>query len=286
MKERGSGTVRFFSLPNVKHLQVVRGSGVTHDFPRHVHSSLCMGIVDRGERAISHGRKSTVVSAGGLFVVNPGESHTCRTRENSYRILCAGTDLVQSVTQQMSEKAAGLPHFDTVLLSDKGLVRQINRFFWLIDQGTAAAELESCFIALLSRLILKHSQRLPVPGRIDSCRREVKRAREFIEANYSRNLSLEQLAQAACLSPFHFQRVFRRYLGVSPHEYLIQFRIRKAKEYLREGAPLTQVALDTGFVDQSHFTRHFKRAVGVPPGRYLLLQTNESTGRAVRDRRA
>ncbi|MCP4106994.1 MAG: AraC family transcriptional regulator [Desulfobacteraceae bacterium] len=57
--------------------------------------------------------------------------------------------------------------------------------------------------------------------------------------------------------------------GVSPNEYLIQFRIKKAREFLLQGVSLTDTALDTGFTDQSHFTRFFKRIVGVSSGKYL-----------------
>jgi transcriptional regulator GlxA family with amidase domain len=96
-----------------------------------------------------------------------------------------------------------------------------------------------------------------------------------MESHFAANLSLEQLAGVACVSPFHFHRVFLSHMGVSPHEYLIQFRLRKAREFLRNGLSITDTALDTGFVDQSHFTRFFKRAVGIAPGDYARLLCGE-----------
>jgi transcriptional regulator GlxA family with amidase domain len=56
---------------------------------------------------------------------------------------------------------------------------------------------------------------------------------------------------------------------MTPHAYQTQVRVRRAKLLLREGLPVTQVAVEAGFYDQAHLTRHFKRIVGLPPARYV-----------------
>jgi AraC-like DNA-binding protein len=63
-------------------------------------------------------------------------------------------------------------------------------------------------------------------------------------------------------------RSFKRATGFTPHEYLVDLRVREAMGLLRRGQPSTRVAMDLGFADQAHFCRQFKRLVGVPPGRY------------------
>jgi AraC-like DNA-binding protein len=67
---------------------------------------------------------------------------------------------------------------------------------------------------------------------------------------------------------------------MSPHEYLVHIRIKRAKALLAQHSPLLDVALETGFVDQSHLTKHFKRRVGVTPGRYA----HRPEGKNVQDR--
>jgi AraC-like DNA-binding protein len=96
----------------------------------------------------------------------------------------------------------------------------------------------------------------------------VKRARDFIEAHYTDNVTLHQLSEVSGLSSFHLSRTFRDIMGVPPHLYLIQVRIERAKTLLTDGWPLAHVAAETGFTDQSHFTKRFKAVVGVTPGRY------------------
>jgi AraC-like DNA-binding protein len=68
------------------------------------------------------------------------------------------------------------------------------------------------------------------------------------------------------LSPFHFLRLFRDVLGVTPHQYLVRCRLRRAARLLADDArSITDVALDVGFADLSNFVRTFHRAAGVSP---------------------
>ena len=68
------------------------------------------------------------------------------------------------------------------------------------------------------------------------------------------------------MSPFHFLRLFARVIGVTPHQYLVRSRLRRAARLLSDDAPsITNVALDVGFADLSNFVRTFRRAAGVSP---------------------
>ena len=86
-----------------------------------------------------------------------------------------------------------------------------------------------------------------------------------------RNARSAELGRVAGLSPYHLNRVFARELGMPPHAFQTQVRIVRAKALLRDGVPVAETAVRTGFFDQSHLTRHFARVVGVPPGRYRSL---------------
>jgi AraC-like DNA-binding protein len=65
--------------------------------------------------------------------------------------------------------------------------------------------------------------------------------------------------------------MFTRHMGLPPHAYRKQQRIHKAKQLLRNRMPISRVAVEAGFADQSHLTRHFKQIVGVTPGQYIGL---------------
>ncbi|HXZ53702.1 MAG TPA: AraC family transcriptional regulator [Burkholderiales bacterium] len=97
-------------------------------------------------------------------------------------------------------------------------------------------------------------------------RRRAVQAALWLEASSAEDVGLEAAAREARLSPFHFLRVFARALGVTPHQYLVRTRLRRAARLLAEGGrPVTEVALDAGFADLSNFVRSFRRAAGVSP---------------------
>lgn len=100
--------------------------------------------------------------------------------------------------------------------------------------------------------------------------RAVERGVDYIEAHLSEPLQLSAIAQAACMSRFHFARRFREHTGLSPMEYLRMRRIERARQLLHvDGQRIGQVATELGFYDQSHFVRWFRRSLGCTPSAYL-----------------
>jgi len=101
--------------------------------------------------------------------------------------------------------------------------------------------------------------------------RAVAQALEFIHQNYARDLMLSDIASAVNLSPFHLSRLFKRTLGVSLYQHVLQVRVTSARSLLASsGRSLAEIAAAVGFADQSHLTRHFKRVTGVTPRRFRM----------------
>jgi len=96
----------------------------------------------------------------------------------------------------------------------------------------------------------------------------VQRVIDYLDSHFGEDLSLESLAGIACLSPFHFIRVFSRQTGLTPHAWMMQLRAHKAKDLLGRGLAIADVAAQAGFADQSHLSRIFKRLLGYTPGQF------------------
>ena len=97
----------------------------------------------------------------------------------------------------------------------------------------------------------------------------LRRVLEFIHANLDRNIHLEELAETAGMSAFHFAKLFKLSTGKTPHQYLLQCRLERAKQLLRDPrVSLSEVSLQIGFADQSHLTTVFRRFVGVTPSKF------------------
>lgn len=102
--------------------------------------------------------------------------------------------------------------------------------------------------------------------------KRLKRVLDFIEARLASDISLEDLAAEACLSPFHFSRLFRDATDLSPHRYVTERRVQAAREKLAlNHSALVEIALDCGFGSQANFIRVFRKATGLTPGQYRDL---------------
>lgn len=97
---------------------------------------------------------------------------------------------------------------------------------------------------------------------------QVRKSKKFMEDRYSEKINLEGLAQEACMSRFHFIRIFRLVYGMTPRQYLRDVRILKAKELLKNGISVSQACLEVGYESLSTFSAVFKRGTGYTPRAY------------------
>ncbi len=93
-------------------------------------------------------------------------------------------------------------------------------------------------------------------------------AKVFIDDNYQEDIDLEQISKQAFLSRFHFHRLFRQVYKKTPHQYITQKRLDKAKDLLSENKPVTEVCMEVGFESIGSFSVLFKKEIGFAPQYY------------------
>lgn len=99
--------------------------------------------------------------------------------------------------------------------------------------------------------------------------RSIDRAIVYIEATFFDSLSLDLIAQSACVSRFHFSRIFRAEMGKSPMQHVRWRRVMEAKKFIRAAnAPFVKIADSLGYFDHSHFSREFRAFTGMRPNQY------------------
>ncbi|MBV6439695.1 MAG: AraC family transcriptional regulator [Haliscomenobacteraceae bacterium CHB4] len=137
------------------------------------------------------------------------------------------------------------------------------------------ADLDGIYTALLTRLLDVHritSEEISRLGSVkSSTRAELYRrlsiARDYMDAHLHRRVSVEEAANAACLSPHHFKRIFKQLFGATPHRYHVYRRLESARQLLRHGClSVGEICHLVGFEDDSSFIRLFRRRFGYTPG--------------------
>jgi AraC family transcriptional regulator len=137
---------------------------------------------------------------------------------------------------------------------------------------------EGLATALVVAVVSQTDVRLPDAGNLYVQNERIQKALAYINANFRSKLTRAQMAAAAHLSDFHFSRLFRRLVGLSPEAYLLDCRLRYAQKRLvlyGPGGSIGEVAADAGFADQSHFGRQFRRAFGLTPSAFLRQQRHK-----------
>ncbi len=103
----------------------------------------------------------------------------------------------------------------------------------------------------------------------DSRRESILLCAKYLQEQYETKISLEDMAMRAHLSKYHFIRLFKKYMGASPYEYLLHYRITKAKQQLcLSDQSIAQISLKTGFSSESNFSTQFSRITGMSPLKY------------------
>lgn len=150
---------------------------------------------------------------------------------------------------------------------------QIESFGWNLKAELEARRpghrlyTESLCQALAVHLLRHHAKgKAAVATRAGLPRRQLVRVLRLIEAEMDRELPLARLAKAAGLGLSQFKTLFKRSVGLSPHQYILRRRIERARHLLEtERMPIAEVAVATGFANQSHLARNMRRLIGVTP---------------------
>jgi AraC-like DNA-binding protein len=271
------GVIEVWRPPDLAQLELRRGYGVASPVPRHWHEEYQFCLIQAGPSELNYRGSNLPTPPASLFMIHPGEVHANRAHDQqgcNYRTLFVEAELMCRAAAEVRGRAQELPFFPTAVVTDKDVLTRYLALHCALERPASSLEREVLLLDLLALLIGRFAERGRAPRAFGPERQAISRACDYLRAHYAENVSLDTLARIAHLSPFHFNRVFAAQCGMPPHAFQTQLRVARAKELLRRGGALTQVALQTGFADQSHLTRHFKRLTGVPPGQYRQSSKN------------
>jgi len=236
------------------------------------HANYSVAYVRKGSFGLRTRGQTHDLVAGSLMVGYPGDEYTCTHEHHGCGDECLSfqfsSDFIESLGGPTEPWRAGAvpPLAEMMVLGE-------------MDQGLD--EMGFVFVSRFLSLFSSKQAKKRNPSAAD--RRRAVEAALWLDEHSAEDIDLERAAAEAGFSPFHFLRVFSKTLGVTPHQYLIRSRLRRAARLLAaEDLPVTEVALEVGYADLSNFVRSFHRAAGKSPRAFRKLSKLSKSARAER----
>jgi AraC family transcriptional regulator len=230
------------------------------------HGAYSLSYVRKGSFGYRVRGEAFELVAGAVLIGRRGDEYVC-THDHVCGDECLSIQLSPALAEAIGRRAE---IWRTGSLPPLGELVVLGELAQAAAEGRSDIGLEEAALLFVTRLVeIVTGEKRATPVLRARDRRRAVEAALRIDATCDQPIDLTHTAKDAGLSPFHFLRVFAQVLGVTPHQYLVRSRLRRAARLLADDArPVTDVAFDVGFGDLSNFVRTFHRAAGVSPRRF------------------
>ena len=233
------------------------------DPPREISHCHSISFVESGTFDVRAGGEKWSFAPGSIFVTARGLEFSCTHDSERPTDRCLSVSYQAEAVEDLLDAGVPAPRSQAVRLSARHrYLRHRLRSCGAGDELRVELIAGALFESLASG---GASRPVRAPQNVTDVMRRIDRAVELIEADYTRPLTLRELADAAGMSVYHFARVFRELTGLPPHRYLTAVRLRHAIRRIDEGASITRTCYDVGFASLSHFVTAFRKRFGVAP---------------------
>lgn len=266
-------TSRYWHACGIPGMDMLHADFTTHEYAPHVHPSFVVAVTEVGGAEFKSRGRTGIAHQQALLVFNPSEPHSGRMGGSDrwrYRALYLAAPGIRHLLSTLGIDQTR--YFGASIYNDRELIASFLALHRAFDGDSGQWDplrQQELFVHGFGMLFQRHAQPgqrvLPVPA--DA--RVLAPVLELLHDAFAERLTLEQMAAAADLTPFQLIGAFNRTIGLTPHTYLTQLRLRAAIGLLGAGRPLTEAAVASGFYDQSALTRHFKRTFGMTPLQYV-----------------
>lgn len=254
------------ALPAIEARHVLDGR--CHGHAAHSHETFSIGAITAGRSGYLNLRQRQQVAAGSVVLVNPGDLHACNPVAGepwAYLMFYVDVAWLHECQRQAGLKG-GLDWQPSTITHS--CARSLYNGLIDLHQGLRQSDLlgRQQSLAQWGMALVGHLHPFACPVVKDD--RRLQRAEAFIREHCEQPLTLEQLCAVADLSPSQLIRSFKRRYGFTPHAFVLDRRLQRARAHLRSGASIAEAAQWAGFADQAHLQRTFKRHLAATPGHY------------------
>ncbi|MGL1892969.1 MAG: AraC family transcriptional regulator [Spirochaetaceae bacterium] len=271
---KANNIINFKRDPHFKGIELCDVKDSNHCFPKHFHDNIyAFSLMESGGSYWTEKeKKNSLVKPGNIAMINPGVLHSgspYKDNSSTYKMIYIEKDLISASFKDIFKDKDINPEFEKVVIKNLSSSIEFMNLYNSIQSEADLLEKESNLLQFVGELTKYTSENSAVVSKHEP--NIIKIGTDLLRENLDQKISLEEISNVVGLSKYHFLRVFKKNTGTSPHIYRMQKRIEKAKVHLLEGKPLIQIALETGFSDQSHLSNKFREYTGATPKQYFTI---------------
>jgi AraC-like DNA-binding protein len=272
---RAGDSAKFWREPRYDGLECLAAEFRTHVYERHTHETFVIGTIIAGCERFELAGVQYAARGGDLCFVHPDTVHDGRPEGEgyAYRMIYPSAGQLATHAEDLSGRAArGTLSFPVPVVHDPELSAAFVAAHQAMERRRSSLEADEAMISVMARILTRHGKIVPLQhGKPLRERAGVTRAKDYLTANFAENVDLETLSAVAGLSRAHLIRAFKAETGLTPHAFMIDRRVRLARQMLLSGSAPVDVAAASGFADQAHMTRAFKARIGTTPGSFARM---------------
>lgn len=262
---------QFYKSQHLDQVTVLQAEMNDFSYGKHAHDEYSFGVTLAGRQDFFASREFHRSHPGNIIIFNPGEVHDGQSGADDklqYRMLYVHPNQLEPMLHSAGIAQSHDFQITDTMLDDPLLRQHILNITRLIESQNDNKLHQECELYQIALRISQRYGECPTSNKGRKADPLLLRTRDFIHDNILMDMSLDELSQHANLSKYHFLRMFRQQFGITPHQYILNCRINRAREDLESGTPLDDVVFEYGFSDLSHFNRRFKPIYGMTPRQY------------------
>ena len=231
-----------YLLSDDRNIEIVVTEHIDKDFGLHTHTGhYIVSHITRGGANLYYNNVNIALGEGDTFIIRPYMPHSVAVNSGAQIIsLCIKTELLDINTAESLCKTIGQRYDESGICPDAKAIFDdaVHQIYETIGD-----------------------ERYRLPSEIQAIADKIMQMSDGM-------CDLDKLSSEVYVSKYHLIRKFKSKIGITPHQFLIQVRVRNAQKEIADGGRLIDAAIDNGFYDSSHFDKCFQKIVGIPPSEY------------------
>lgn len=262
----------YIKTPNLPEIKVLNASICDFKYIRHSHNDYAIGITTSGHQSFFCSGSYYKVHRGGIILFNPEELHDGYNEDKagfSYQMIYIPRIFFIDSLKEICNKSIRDFSFKQTVVFDNAVRNKLLSFISAVNtRGKDSFIVNEFFVEMIETLFYKNSGSLlneDITLKKDSL---IIKATNLIDETLQQQITLNDICRELNISKYHFIRMFKKQVGMTPYQYMLDSKIKLACEDLETGVDILDIVERYGFYDLSHFGKRFKRVFGLTPSEY------------------